>query len=161
MLLTILNTTTVSLCSNTHNVLLFVLSSEVCTAAFFTGCRTPERLVITGCATLTGKYEAVSGIRGKLRAIISDPGEVGEAEGIWNFIVPAENAPGGVVKEMPDDKCSNPYHPLVAIKLPKSEQANTKVLSAEDIFDLIELCLLKKKIQSGKPSRSPGMCPSS
>lgn len=45
-----------------------------------------------------GKYEPISGLRGKLRAILPEPGEVGDDEGVWNIVVPAQNAPGGVVK---------------------------------------------------------------
>ena len=125
--------------------------STVALAAVYTGATMARNVAITGVATLDGRLDEISGLQAKIRGNIAP-------DTVMNFVVPA----GHVVKI--NSKAVLTEHIVTA--LPSSEKicsryevkltpemiGQVKVLTAENLYDCIELCL--RKVGGKRASRS-------
>jgi hypothetical protein len=111
----------------------------VAIAARCVGCQVPYNLGLTGEASLTGKIYPVMGLRPKLMGS-AKTGTVAEP---FNVLVGAGNLKGQGVHSLVERDESLPHAPQVHVKVPKASRDKLHIVGAENLFDSIELSLLK------------------
>jgi predicted ATP-dependent protease len=99
----------------------------------------PDKLALTGVASLSGRLHPVCGLRAKLEGAAKH----GSAQHKFNVILPAGNMGGAGVHSLVERSTEEINARPAPVKLPKRVRDRLHLVAAEDLFDSIELSLLK------------------